>query len=115
VVARLLQHPLALAIAFGLLSFSADTAASFVKRRLRLQPGTEIPGLDQLPEALVPLLVLSHPLGLALLQASRLLLSFCSWTSPSLDCGIRKTARTDSGCLRLCKNHPQVMPLMRFI
>jgi CDP-2,3-bis-(O-geranylgeranyl)-sn-glycerol synthase len=64
VVARLLQFPLLLGIAFGLLSLAADSASSFVKRRLRLRPGAEIPGLDQLPEALVPLLVLSRPLGL---------------------------------------------------
>ncbi len=69
VVARVLQHPLALGIAFGLLALAADAAASFVKRRLRLQPGTEIPSLDQLPEALVPLLVLSRPLGLGLIAS----------------------------------------------
>ena len=76
VVARLLQHPLSLGIAFGLLSLTADTAASFVKRRLRLQPGTEIPGLDQLPEALVPLLVLSRPLGLGLIASFAIAFAF---------------------------------------
>jgi CDP-2,3-bis-(O-geranylgeranyl)-sn-glycerol synthase len=64
--AWLLQYPLLLGIAFGLLSLAADSASSFVKRRLRLRPGAEIPGLDQLPEALVPLVVLSGPLGLPL-------------------------------------------------
>ena len=76
VVARLLQYPLALGIAFGLLSLTADTVASFVKRRLRLQPGTEIPGLDQLPEALVPLLVLSRPLGLGLIASFAIAFAF---------------------------------------
>jgi CDP-2,3-bis-(O-geranylgeranyl)-sn-glycerol synthase len=76
VVARLLQLPLLLGIAFGLLSLAADTASSFVKRRLRLLPGTEIPGLDQLPEALVPLVVLSHPLGLHLTDSIVIALVF---------------------------------------
>jgi CDP-diglyceride synthetase len=58
----------ALGIAFGALSLAADAASSFVKRRLRRAPGTEIPGLDQLPEALLPLGVLSRPLGLPLLE-----------------------------------------------
>ncbi len=52
--------------AFGTLAVLGDAAASFVKRRLRLAPGTEVLGLDQLPEALVPLLLLQQPLGLGL-------------------------------------------------
>jgi hypothetical protein len=69
VVSRLLHYPLSLGAAFGALSLAADAASSFLKRRLRLPPGTEIPGVDQLPEALVPLLVLSRPLGLGLIEA----------------------------------------------
>lgn len=75
-VARLLQLPLLLGIAFGTLSLAADTASSFVKRRLRLQPGAEIPGVDQLPEALVPLLALSRPLGLGLIESAAIALVF---------------------------------------
>jgi len=52
--------------AFGTLALLGDAAASFVKRRLRLAPGTEVVGLDQLPEALAPLLILQRPLGLRL-------------------------------------------------
>jgi CDP-2,3-bis-(O-geranylgeranyl)-sn-glycerol synthase len=76
VVARLLQHPLLLGIAFGTLSLAADAASSFIKRRLRLRPGAEIPGMDQLPEALVPLLVLSGPLGLGLIDSVAIALVF---------------------------------------
>jgi CDP-diglyceride synthetase len=76
VVARLLQLPLFLGIAFGALSLAADIVSSFVKRRLRLQPGAEIPGVDQLPEALVPLLVLSRPLGLGLIESIAIALVF---------------------------------------
>ncbi len=68
-VARVLHQPLLLGAAFGVLSLAADAASSFFKRRLRLRPGTEIPGVDQLPEALVPLLVLSQPLGLRVTDA----------------------------------------------
>jgi CDP-2,3-bis-(O-geranylgeranyl)-sn-glycerol synthase len=68
-VARLLRQPLLLGAAFGALALAADAASSFSKRRLRLRPGTEIPGLDQLPEALVPLLVLARPLGLRFTDA----------------------------------------------
>ena len=39
---------------FGALSLTGDALSSALKRRLRLAPGTEIPGLDQLPEALLP-------------------------------------------------------------
>jgi CDP-diglyceride synthetase len=52
--------------AFGTLALLGDAAASFIKRRLQFAPGTEVVGLDQLPEALVPLLILQRPLGLGL-------------------------------------------------
>jgi CDP-diglyceride synthetase len=68
-VARILHQPLLLGAAFGALSLAADAASSFFKRRLRQPPGSEIPGVDQLPEALVPLLALSRPLGLRLIDA----------------------------------------------
>ncbi len=76
VVAWLLQVPLFIGIAFGMLSLAADTTTSFLKRRLRFQPGAEIPVVDQLPEALVPLLVLSHPLSLGLMDSFTIALSF---------------------------------------
>jgi CDP-2,3-bis-(O-geranylgeranyl)-sn-glycerol synthase len=55
-----------LGAAFGMLSLAADLGSSFVKRRLHAAPGTERPLLDQLPEALLPLLVLSRFLQLSL-------------------------------------------------
>lgn len=62
--ALLLQRGFALGSAFGALALAGDAASSYVKRRLRLAPGSEVPGLDQLPEALLPLLILQRPLGL---------------------------------------------------
>ena len=66
IAAKCLGLTLAVGFAFGALSLLADAASSFVKRRLRLAPGAEIPGLDQVPEALLPLLALSAPLGIDL-------------------------------------------------
>lgn len=51
--------------AAGFLALAGDAASSAIKRRLRRPPGAEVPGLDQLPEALLPLLVLREPLGLS--------------------------------------------------
>jgi len=43
---------------------------------LRLNPGAEVPGADQLPEALLPILVLSAPLGVSLLEAAVIAIVF---------------------------------------
>lgn len=66
IAAHLLGLTFTVGVEFGALSLLADTAASFVKRRLRLAAGTEVPGLDQLPESLLPLWALSTPLGIGL-------------------------------------------------
>jgi CDP-2,3-bis-(O-geranylgeranyl)-sn-glycerol synthase len=51
--------------AAGLLAIAGDATSSAIKRRLGRPPGAEVPGLDQVPEALLPLLVLRQPLGLS--------------------------------------------------
>jgi CDP-diglyceride synthetase len=48
----------------GVLSLLGDALSSALKRRLDLAPGREIPVIDQLPEALLPLIVLRGALGL---------------------------------------------------
>lgn len=68
-VTMLLRQSFFLGAAFGVLSLAGDSGSSFVKRRLRFPPGTEVPILDQLPEALVPLLILRRPLGLSPVEA----------------------------------------------
>lgn len=50
----------------GLLAMAGDALSSFIKRRLGLPPGAKTTGLDQVPEALLPLLVVAGPLGLQL-------------------------------------------------
>jgi hypothetical protein len=51
--------------AFGALSMLGDCFSSAWKRRRGHEPGRETFGLDQLPEALLPLLVLRVPLDLS--------------------------------------------------
>jgi CDP-archaeol synthase len=60
----LLGYGFALGAAFGALALSGDLGSSFVKRRLGRASGAAAPLLDQLPEALLPLVVLYEPLGL---------------------------------------------------
>lgn len=64
VLAIYLDLPAWLGAGFAALSLFADACSSAVKRRMRLKPGSEVLGLDQLAEALVPLLVFSNRLGL---------------------------------------------------
>jgi hypothetical protein len=65
-LALLFELPVWLGVGFAALSLAADACSSAAKRRMRLKPGSEVLGLDQLAEALVPLLVFSRPLGLQL-------------------------------------------------
>jgi len=44
------------AAGLGALAMVGDALSSFVKRRLRRGPGAWLPGLDQVPEAVLPLL-----------------------------------------------------------
>lgn len=63
-VAQLAGPGFGLGAAFGALALLGDAVSSFVKRRLRMRPGAEVLGLDQLAEALLPLVVLRRPLAL---------------------------------------------------
>ena len=64
-VAPICGYSTALGLAFGALSLTGDAASSALKRRLRLAPGAQAPLVDQALEALLPLIVLRGPLGLA--------------------------------------------------
>ena len=48
----------------GALSMLGDLLSSFVKRRLKLRRSSMALGLDQVPESLLPLLLMKDPLGL---------------------------------------------------
>lgn len=53
--------------AFGALSMAGDALSSTIKRRRRREPGSEVPLLDQVPEAMLPLAVMGPALGLGFL------------------------------------------------
>ena len=49
----------------GLLAMCGDLVSSFVKRRLGMSPSSRALGLDQIPEALIPLWVFREDFGLS--------------------------------------------------
>lgn len=53
---------------FAATSLLADAISSAIKRRMRLKPGTEYVGLDQVGEALLPLIVFARSMSLGLAQ-----------------------------------------------
>jgi len=53
---------------FGLMAMLGDLLSSFIKRRLGFPTSSRAPGLDQIPEALLPMLVIKSPLGLSWLD-----------------------------------------------
>jgi CDP-2,3-bis-(O-geranylgeranyl)-sn-glycerol synthase len=55
---------------------AGDALSSFVKRRLGRRSGAEAPLVDQLPEALLPLLVFQERLGLGLPELAATVLLF---------------------------------------
>lgn len=63
-LAAALGQSLLLGAAFGATSMVGDALSSTIKRRLRRAPGSEVPLLDQVPEAMLPLAVFGPALGL---------------------------------------------------
>lgn len=63
-VAAALGLPWQTGALFGAWAMAGDLASSFLKRRLGLPPSSTAVGLDQIPESLLPLLVLRRELGL---------------------------------------------------
>jgi len=62
--------------AFGGLAMVGDLVASFTKRRLGIPSSSRVWGLDQIPEALLPMAVLHEPLGLAWAEIVLVVLGF---------------------------------------
>lgn len=62
--APVLGLPVATGVTFALASLLGDAASSFTKRRLGVETSGRAFGLDQIPEALLPLLVCYRPLAL---------------------------------------------------
>ena len=80
--APLLGLPIAVGALLGAGAMLGDAAASFVKRRLGTAPSSRATGLDQIPEALVPLLLLQERLGLSWTQIAAVTLVFFALEIP---------------------------------
>jgi CDP-2,3-bis-(O-geranylgeranyl)-sn-glycerol synthase len=61
---------------FGAAALLGDALSSAIKRRLALKPGAEVLGLDQLPEALLPLVLFSRALGIGAVEIAAVALLF---------------------------------------
>lgn len=66
--ARLLGLPAAMGAGFGAAALLGDALSSALKRRLALRPGADVPGLDQIPEAVLPLILFAGPLGIGAVE-----------------------------------------------
>lgn len=66
----------------GAFAMLGDTLSSFVKRRLGVAPSGRATGTDQVPEALLPLLVVRGPLALSWLQVAAITLAFFALEIP---------------------------------
>ncbi len=75
-VALLFGWPWQIGATVGALAMLGDAASSFVKRRLGMPPSTSVPGLDHIPESLLPLLACKPLLGLSWSQVVLLSLGF---------------------------------------
>jgi hypothetical protein len=60
----------------GAASMAGDLLSSFIKRRLGLPPHAQAFGLDQIPEALLPVLLLRAQLGLSVGDIALLVVAF---------------------------------------
>ena len=74
--APLLGLPAAIGAVLGAGAMLGDALASFTKRRLGTPPSGRATGLDQIPEALLPLLLLQATLDLGLQQIAAVTLTF---------------------------------------
>ena len=57
IAALLLGFTVVFGLFFGFLSLSGDLASSFIKRRMKQPESNQSVGVDQIPEALIPLVV----------------------------------------------------------
>jgi len=64
IAAKTMGFSLAIGALIGSCAMLGDLLSSFVKRRLDVEPSGRALGLDQIPESLIPMLVLLIPLDL---------------------------------------------------
>ena len=82
IVAVPLGFSLRLGAEVGAFAMVGDALASFVKRRLRVGPSERATGIDQIPEALLPLLIIRGALNLSWLQVFAIALAFFALEIP---------------------------------
>ena len=82
-VAPLLGFTPYLGAVVGGCSMLGDALSSFCKRRLGLPASAKATGLDQIPEALVPLLVVADSLSLSMIQIAAITLAFFALEIPT--------------------------------
>jgi hypothetical protein len=75
-VATLVDLPIWVGAGFAAASLLADSVSSAIKRRMHLKPGAEYFGLDQLGEALLPLVLFARPLSLAEAEIVGIVIAF---------------------------------------
>lgn len=61
---------------FATCAMTGDLLSSFIKRRLKLKPSSMALGLDQIPESLLPMLVLRGALQLTVIDMANIVLLF---------------------------------------
>ena len=76
VAAALMGFSFGLGLVLGALAMLGDALSSFVKRRLNIASGGRATGIDQIPEALLPLFVVRSALGLSLTEVAAITLVF---------------------------------------
>ncbi|MBI3188022.1 MAG: CDP-archaeol synthase [Gammaproteobacteria bacterium] len=76
VVAILLGYSLLTGIWVALLAMAGDVLSSFIKRRLNMRPSSMAPFLDQVPESLLPAMVMHGQFGLDVPSVMILVLVF---------------------------------------
>ena len=64
IAAPILGLPWQIGALAGAAAMAGDLASSFLKRRMRLAPSSMAPGIDQVPEVVLPLLACQNELGL---------------------------------------------------
>ncbi len=92
--AIIIGHPAICGILIGAYAMLGDIASSFLKRRMQLPSSSQALVLDQLPEALLPTMVLAPNIGLATGGVATVVIAFTLTAiilSPILySAGIRK-------------------------
>jgi CDP-2,3-bis-(O-geranylgeranyl)-sn-glycerol synthase len=74
--------PVGLGALIGVAAMVGDTLSSFIKRRLGVASSAQAMGLDQIPEALLPMLAVQGPLDLSIRQIIGITLVFFALEIP---------------------------------